>query len=141
MDESKEYILMCKKLPKQIVKDFEENISSINNVGSVCMLDNGVVGYIGTHAPGWQTHGYECSSEDTPIIRLYTQEQLQKLIISKYRDKYNYAKYTDMELILEMFSLVNIEPYGSFEQFYLHEFVSNIYELRWDYYKKEWCKI
>ena len=86
MDEAKEYQEMCKALPDEIVKEFEKVIGSVNEVGSVAVLDNGEVGYIGTHVAGWQVHGYDCSGEDVPVTRLYTQNQLQKVVSSSMRE-------------------------------------------------------
>ena len=131
MDESKEYQEMCNALPEEIVKEFEMVIGSINDAGSVAVLDNGDVGYIGTHVAGWQVHGYDCSGDDVAVTRLYTQEQLQKIIVKYSRETCNYSGWSDLEIICELFTLINMSCYISFEQLYLRELMDEEFSKRW----------
>lgn len=132
MDESKEYQEMCKALPEEIVKEFETIIGTINDVGSVAVLDNGEVGYIGTNLGGWQVHGYDCSAADTPITRLYTQDQLQKILSTSIR-----------ETLFYMPSLMNEwakteDRNMTMDQLWLLIVMKRLHAMSWDKIGQKW---
>lgn len=136
MDESKEYIDMCKKLPENVKQDFE-NAYPIDDVGSVCVLDDGEIGYIGTHLGGWQCHGYDCSGENKPVTQLYTQDQLQD-IYHQYIQINRGSNLNGYGLIIEVFEFARrnwIENY-SMEQLWLAFIMHEKYGKIWN--REEW---
>ncbi len=130
MDKSKEYMIMCGALPKEIVEEFEKIIGGVDEIGSVAVLTNGNTGCIGTHWPEWQIFDtgrcYMCTTFDTPATRLYTQDQLQKISMN--------SSITSYELLKKFICIIEsdvIKNY-SMEQYWLEFAVYEKFKKEWD---------